>query len=119
MNEESLAAIANLGPIPLKRRSRNRGGSMKMENHFSQIAIIFVMLAATTTTMTGIAHASIIGDFGIGYQDGKNQAYNDWYQGNGEDSSCPRSGEGDSLSYCSGYAIGYNGEWGAFLQTQR
>jgi hypothetical protein len=70
---------------------------MKMENHSLQIAIIFaIMLAATTTTIVvpiGIAHASIIGDFGMGYQDDKNQAYNDWYQNNGEDSSCPRSGE--------------------------
>ena len=95
-----------------------------MENHSLQIAIIFaIMLAATTTTMMvvpiGIAHATIWGDLGMGYQDGKNQAYNDWYHGNGEDSSCPRSGESNSLSYCSGYAIGYNGEWGAFLQTQR
>jgi hypothetical protein len=25
-----------------------------------------------------VVHASIIGDFGIGYQAGKNQAYSDW-----------------------------------------
>jgi hypothetical protein len=41
--------------------------------------------------------ASIIGDFGLGYQDGKNHTYNDFYAGINDDSRP----SGVSTSYCS------------------
>jgi hypothetical protein len=53
-----------------------------------------------------VVHASIIGDFGIGYQAGKNQAYSDWNGGYSQNDSCP---SGNSISYCSGYRVGYDG----------
>jgi hypothetical protein len=94
---------------------------MKMENHSLQIAIIFaIILAATTTTMMvvpiGIAHASIWGDLGIGYQDGKNQAYND-FSNHVYGDACPRDGIG-TASYCAGYTLGYDVEMGAESQVQ-
>jgi hypothetical protein len=66
-------------------------------------AVPLVLLAPvglTTTVVVQAAHASIIGNLGMGYQTGKTQTYDDWYQGNGEEenSSCPRSGGSDSLS---------------------
>jgi hypothetical protein len=60
-------------------------------------------------------HASIIGDFGIGYQAGKDQAYSDWNGGYSQNDSCP---SGNSISYCSGYTVGYDAEWGTLQQAQ-
>jgi hypothetical protein len=84
-----------------------------------QIKMI-LMTAIGIFTVLGVGsvafvHASIIGDFGIGYQAGKNQAYSDWNGGNSQNDSCP---SGNSISYCSGYTVGYDAEWGTLQQAQ-
>jgi hypothetical protein len=61
-----------------------------------------------------IVQASIIGDFDIGYQDGKNHGYNDFYAGINDDSF--PSGVG--TSYCSEYVVGYDDEQGTVKQAQ-
>ena len=73
---------------------------------------IFAVLGARSIAAV---HASIIGDFGIGYQAGKNQAYSDWNGGYSQNDSCP---SGNSISYCSGYTVGYDAEWGTLQQAQ-
>jgi hypothetical protein len=73
---------------------------------------IFAVLGAGSIAAV---HASIIGDFGIGYQAGKNQAYSDWNGGYSQNDSRP---SGYSLSYCSGYTVGYDAEWGTLQQAQ-
>lgn len=76
-----------------------------------------------------VAHASIIGDFCIGYQRGKTDAHTDWYHhfhyitaDNGKlytvyGKLCPRQNVINSFSYCTGYDIGYDYEIGTFSQT--
>jgi len=72
---------------------------------------IFTILAVGSIA---IVHASIIGDFGMGYQAGKTQAYND-FQSSANDDSCP---SGSSTSYCSGYVVGYDAEQATLKQAQ-
>jgi hypothetical protein len=79
---------------------------------------ILLMMAISIFTMLGVGsiavvHASIIGDFGTGYQAGKTQAYNDFQSGTNDD-SCP----GGSTSYCSGYVVGYDAEQATLKQAQ-
>ena len=64
------------------------------------IAVPIIAIIVGTMTISS-AHASIIGDFGIGYNQGKYDAY--YGIGNG---SCP----GGSNSYCAGYHSGYVSE---------
>jgi hypothetical protein len=65
---------------------------MKRVNILLMTAIgIFAVLDAGSIA---VVHASIIGDFGIGYQAGKNQAYSDWNGGYSQNDSCP----GNSIS---------------------
>jgi hypothetical protein len=61
------------------------------------------------STIATSAQASIIGDFGAGYQYGKNLAY----QGYGD--YCPN---GYSNSYCAGFHVGWNAEEAALQQAQ-
>lgn len=69
------------------------------------------VLAILVGTMTiTSAHASIIGDFGAGYQQGKNDAYYGYGDG-----SCPY---GYSNSYCVGYHTGYDAELAVINQAQ-
>ena len=70
------------------------------------LPVIVILLGATTTIAT--AHASIIGDFGIGYANGKTAAYN------GYGDYC----NGYSNSYCAGFHVGYAGEEAALQQAQ-
>jgi len=51
------------------------------------------------------------GDFGVGYDAGKNHAYNDFPTGTPTNEACP----GGSISYCSGYTAGYDSEWATLL----
>jgi len=70
------------------------------------LPVIAILLGTTTTITT--AHASIFGDFGIGYDAGKRAAH---------------SGYGDicsygSNSYCAGFHIGWNLEESTIQQAQ-
>lgn len=72
------------------------------------IAVPIIAIIVGTMTISS-AHASIIGDFGIGYNNGKSDAY----YGNG-DGTCP----GGSNSYCAGYHAGYVAEELTIQQAQ-
>ena len=74
------------------------------------ILVAVPILAILVGTMTiSSARASLIGDFGIGYNDGKS----DVYYGNG-DGTCP----GGSNSSCAGYHSGYVAEELTLQQAQ-
>lgn len=74
------------------------------------IGVLFTGLLSTVSITSQLqqAHASIIGDFGIGYNAGKTAAYN------GYADNC----DGYSNSYCAGFHIGYAGEEAAIAQVQ-
>src|SRR5207247_9956465 len=59
-----------------------------------------------------VAYASILGDFGSGWNAGKSAAYRALYSGHQYDASCPTSYI-DHKSYCTGYHSGYFEEWSA------
>jgi hypothetical protein len=71
------------------------------------------IFAVLDVSSIAVVHASIPGDFGMGYQAGKNQAYIDFPAGTNND-ACP----GGSISYCSGYVSGYDLEGATLQQAQ-
>jgi hypothetical protein len=75
---------------------------------------IFMLLAPNASAMLAYASSnecsSIVGCYGDGYEQGKDQGANDWIEGREHDSSCPPN---DSLSFCTGYKVGYEVSWGA------
>jgi hypothetical protein len=73
------------------------------------IALVITAAAAITTT-NDVQASSIVGEYARGYEDGKENGADDYYDGNNRDSRCP---SGSGLSYCTGYKIGYNIGWGA------
>lgn len=74
------------------------------------ILVAMSVLAIIVGTMTiSSVHASIWGDFGAGYQQGKNDAWN------GYSEHCP---DGYSNSYCAGYHTGYEFEYATLQQAQ-
>lgn len=72
-------------------------------------AIGLVAIAVISTT--GSVHASIIGNFGAGYDQGKADAYN------GYSESCPYDFS-NNFSYCTGYHAGYAQETFALNAAQ-
>jgi hypothetical protein len=77
-------------------------------NKFVLIAMPVLAIIVGTMAITS-AYASIVGDFGIGYQQGKVDAYD------GYSESCP---SGYSNSYCTGYHVGYEAEAAVLNQAQ-
>jgi hypothetical protein len=53
---------------------------------------------------------SIVGNYAEGYELGKDNGSNDYRAGNSHNSKCPPN---DSLSWCTGYKIGYEVGWAA------
>ena len=53
---------------------------------------------------------SIVGCYASGYEAGKEAGAEDWRAGRDHDSKCPPN---DSLSFCTGYKVGYEVGWGA------
>ena len=51
---------------------------------------------------------SIVGNYAEGYELGKEYGKNDYRSGNYHNSKCPPN---DSLSWCTGYKIGYEAGW--------
>ncbi|MFZ0513631.1 MAG: hypothetical protein WAM14_18640 [Candidatus Nitrosopolaris sp.] len=80
------------------------------------LVLVLVSALAIAVGSATITHASIIGDFGIGYQDGKNKAYNDFP--NTDDDTCPYAGYAGYTSYCTGYIVGYDDELGTLQHAQ-
>jgi hypothetical protein len=69
--------------------------------------LLLVMLISVIQTAAG---KSIVGNFADGYESGKEHGKNDLSSGNEHNSKCPPN---DSLSWCSGYKIGYEAGWGS------
>jgi hypothetical protein len=74
--------------------------------------IVAVLLVGAISTITTSAQASIIGNFGSGWDDGKAAADTAYNSGQTYDSSCPRDFI-DNISYCTAYHGGYYDEWSA------
>ena len=80
------------------------------------IAVVIGLVWIAIMTVTPIVHASIIGDFGIGYNQGKIDANSDWYAGRTMSDTCPYSGV--SATYSAGYTAGYLWAWNGFSASQ-
>jgi hypothetical protein len=86
-----------------------------MQQNRTFLLTILVLVGAVVSSMGVVgpvsrAYASILGNLGSGYDDGKQQAIADWNSGKTFNDSCPY----DALtyvSYCAGYAAGYNVGW--------
>ena len=77
-------------------------------NKFVLIAMSALAIIVGSMTISS-AHASIIGDFGIGYNNGKIDAYNGYAK-----AGCSAY----SYSYCAGYSAGYDAEIITLNQAQ-
>ena len=53
---------------------------------------------------------SMVGNYSDGYELGKENGSDDYRSGNSPDSKCPPN---DSITWCSGYKIGYEVGWAA------
>lgn len=71
-------------------------------------ALIIGLSAIQYSTQEAKASKSIIGNYGQGYDDGKQAARNNYPS---SDASCPLDYL-SNISYCTGYHIGYNYQWG-------
>ncbi len=78
-----------------------------------QIILFMTTISILTMLVIGpmmaVAHASILGDCGIGYQAGKQQAYNDFP--NQYNEASPYNGVDGKIAYNSCYQTGYEWEW--------
>lgn len=74
----------------------------------STIGLVAIVAAVSTVNMV---HASTIGNFGAGYDQGKSDAYNRYSE------SCPYDFS-SNFAYCSGYHAGYAEESAALNAAQ-
>jgi hypothetical protein len=77
--------------------------------------VIAILLAGVISTTTTTAQASIFGNFGQGYDDGK-QARKQSF-GSSTDALCPKD-FGNNISYCAGYHAGFDEEQAALQAAQ-
>jgi hypothetical protein len=74
---------------------------------------VAVILSVTTlvlssSSITNASASSIVGSYAQGYEKGKEAGESDHKNGSGHDSKCPSN---DSLSWCTGYKVGYEVGW--------
>jgi hypothetical protein len=87
-------------------------GCQKRVQRLAGITIaLAVMLSVTPLTLSSVTSASassIVGSYGDGYELGKKAGQSDYESGSGHNSKCPPN---DSLSWCTGYKVGYEAGW--------
>lgn len=87
----------------------------KKSQHFLYVSVVLLLILTVTF---GSAYASsndnrgrggsIVGNYADGYDLGKENGRDDYRSGNSHDSQCPPN---DSLSWCTGYKVGYEAGW--------
>ena len=91
---------------------------MQENRTFPLRAWILVLVSALAIAVGSVttAHASYFGDAAQGYDQGKQNAINDWNNGNRTpDYTCP---SGVSTTYCTGYVAGYTVGWNSEQNLQ-
>jgi hypothetical protein len=82
-----------------------------MKTNKQQLVLLMLLVIPTTLTMVTVieqkAQASLPGQIGQGYDDGRAQARSDFAQGI-RHAVCP---QGSDMLYCSFWTMGYNDAW--------
>ena len=72
------------------------------------IAVVLSIATLALSLVTSASASSIVGSYSDGYELGKKAGQSAYESGSGHNSKCPPN---DSLSWCTGYKVGYEAGW--------
>ena len=77
---------------------------------YAVMSIFATAILSSSVVMTVYGSGSIVGNYADGYELGKEYGAEDYRENYVHDSTCPPN---DSLSWCTGYKVGYEVGWAA------